>query len=68
MTRWVSFEDWKRAKGSVSAQLQEKAGPRVRLGRSVVKRGAKLGVGAPKRGKQPWGQTRPAGGRHQTRV
>jgi hypothetical protein len=46
MTRWVSLEDWKRAKGSVSQQLQEKAGPKVRLGRSIVKRAGKLGVRA----------------------
>jgi hypothetical protein len=55
MARWVSLEDWKRAKGSVSQQLKEKAGPRVRLGRSVVKRGAKLAIGAGKRGKQKRG-------------
>jgi hypothetical protein len=45
MTRWVSLEDWKRAKGSLSQQLQEKAGPKVRLGRTLVKgRGAKLAL------------------------
>jgi hypothetical protein len=45
MTRWVSLEDWKRAKGSVSQQLKDKAGPKVRLGRSLVKGGgAKLAL------------------------
>jgi hypothetical protein len=52
MTRWVSGTSWKRAKGSVSQQLKDKAGPKVRLGRSVVKRGGKLAIGAGKAGKK----------------
>jgi hypothetical protein len=44
MARWVSKEDWQRAKGSVSQQLKDKAGPKVRLGGQVVKRGARLAV------------------------
>jgi hypothetical protein len=44
VTRWVSKAAWARAKGSVSKQLKEKAGPKVRLGGQVVKRGTRLGI------------------------
>lgn len=57
MSRWVSSGNWARTKGSVSKQLQDKAGPRVRLGKSFVKRGGKLAVGKSKR-------TAKAGGRN----
>jgi hypothetical protein len=48
MTRWVRARDWQRAKGSVSQQLKDKASPRVRVGRTIVKRGAGLAVRAGK--------------------
>jgi hypothetical protein len=53
MARWVSKANWARAKGSVSQQLQEKAGPRVRLGGQVVKRGARLGVAKARAWRRP---------------
>lgn len=53
MSRWVSTRDWARSKGSVSKQLQDKAGPRLRLGRTIVKRGGKLAVPKVKPGWKP---------------
>jgi hypothetical protein len=54
MSRWVSKEDWARAKGSVSQQLKDKDGPKVRLGRAIVKRAGRLGLAGPGKGKKPW--------------